>query len=146
MPHSGDDPVLDSEGNMIQVGQTEEITDEQRKQAVKKSAAASPSINDVKIHPQTGEITIEQDNISDFTIKYYLIDTEILFSRSPFIKDEAKEFSYVQPFFSQTKPSEDKQVVKVPMPEHLKGKNMVIEVGSDEEQRFLTYYSSMLKV
>jgi len=33
-------------------------------------------------------------------VKYYKIDAEILFSRAPFLKDNADEFSYVKPSHS----------------------------------------------
>jgi hypothetical protein len=33
----------------------------------------------------SGEIEIDSVNIDYFIVKYYLIDTEILFSRSPFV-------------------------------------------------------------
>ena len=46
----------------------------------------------------TGTVSIESVNISKLVVKYYLIDAEILFSRSPFVKDQAFQFSYVKPF------------------------------------------------
>ena len=58
-------------------------------------------IHDIVIS-ETGELTIDCDNINELIIKYYLIDVEILFSRAPFVKDEAKHFSYVKPFESIT--------------------------------------------
>ena len=44
-----------------------------------------PNLRDVKVDDQTGSITIDSANIDSFDIKYYLIDAEILFSRSPFV-------------------------------------------------------------
>jgi len=41
-------------------------------------------------------------NIEEATIKYYIIDAEILFSRAPFLKGNAEEFSYVKPFHTET--------------------------------------------
>ena len=37
-------------------------------------------------------------NIKKVTLKYYIIDAEILFSRAPFMKENTEEFSYVKPF------------------------------------------------
>ena len=37
-------------------------------------------------------------NIKTITVKYYIIDAEILFSRAPFLKENTEEFSYVKPF------------------------------------------------
>ena len=41
---------------------------------------------------------METVNVKQITVKYYLIDAEILFSRSPFLSDETESFSYVMPF------------------------------------------------
>jgi len=38
---------------------------------------------------------IEHLNIDSVTIKYYLIDIEVLFSRNPFVESNTNEFSYV---------------------------------------------------
>lgn len=51
------------------------------------------------VDEDTGMLTIESDNIKVFLVKYYMIDNEVLFSRAPFVKDEAMEFSYVNPYF-----------------------------------------------
>jgi hypothetical protein len=32
-------------------------------------------------------------------VKFYIIDAEILFSRTPFVKENTEEFSYVKPCF-----------------------------------------------
>jgi len=52
----------------------------------------------VSTDENTGTVSIESVNISKLVVKYYLIDAEILFSRSPFVKDQAFQFSYVKPF------------------------------------------------
>ena len=58
----------------------------------------TPIIHDIKIEAFTGELQVESDNIQKITVKYYMIDAEILFSRSPFVKDQAEQFSYVKPY------------------------------------------------
>jgi len=44
-----------------------------------------PVILGMKLDLNTGEIEIESENIECFTAKYYLINSEILFSKSPFV-------------------------------------------------------------
>ena len=75
----------------------EDPSEEQKRQAQLSTKKKTPVIHEAKIEAFTGELTIESDNISQLTIKYYLIDAEILFSRSPFVKDQAEQFSYVKP-------------------------------------------------
>jgi hypothetical protein len=75
-------------------------------------------------------------------IKYYTIDAEILFSRAPFLQDNAEEFSYVKPFLThvQTIEGASKEALmqsyvmtSIPMPACLANKNVVIEVnGADK--------------
>ena len=40
-----------------------------------------------ELDKNSGELDIDSVNIDQFTVKYYLIDTEILFSRSPFVQN-----------------------------------------------------------
>jgi hypothetical protein len=47
-------------------------------------------IHDIKTDSISGDLTIELENLNKIIVKYYLIDAEILFSRSPFVKEEAK--------------------------------------------------------
>ena len=47
---------------------------------------SQPLVNDIKID-DNGTITADIENIGKITVKYYLIDAEILFSRSPFVRD-----------------------------------------------------------
>ena len=44
-----------------------------------------------------GILEIESANIKSISVKFYIIDAEILFSRTPFLKTNTEEFSYVKP-------------------------------------------------
>jgi len=41
---------------------------------------------------------VETVNTKSVIVKYYIIDAEMLFSRAPFLNNNAAEFSYVKPF------------------------------------------------
>ena len=47
-------------------------------------------IHQIDIDENSGTLTISSENIDRLKVKYYLIDAEILFSRSPFVKDQAE--------------------------------------------------------
>lgn len=108
------------------------------------------------MNPEDGTLTIEAVNIRVINIKYYIIDAEVLFSRAPFLKNNAEEFSYVKPFLQLAHPmvpaSADEQELssfvteKVPLPENLHNQNLVVELDGGNQQKFLTFYSSLLKV
>lgn len=86
-------------------------------------------------------------------IKYYMIDAEILFSRAPFLKDNAEEFSYVKPcqqtnlaMYSALEDMSQYVTKQVPLPASLLNKNLVIEINGEGQQQFKTFYSCQLKV
>lgn len=105
-----------------------------------------PNIHKAEVDDQSGAITIESSNIEQFVIKYYLIDAEILFSRSPFVQNEAETFSYVKPFTELSVAASSGGNTVISLPESLNHKNVIIEIQSNEIQKFLQHYSCDLKV
>jgi hypothetical protein len=71
---------------------------DQQKKNKKESKKRDPNITSIELEQNTGTLTIESVNIKQIQIKYYIINAEILFSRAPFLKDNAEGFSYVKPF------------------------------------------------
>lgn len=64
----------------------------------KASKRRDPAVTSIEMDPSTGALTIESVNIKQISIKYYIINAEVLFSRAPFLKDNAEGFSYVKPY------------------------------------------------
>lgn len=52
---------------------------------------------DCEVSTEKQTLTIEIANIKSISIKFYIIDAEILFSRTPFLKENTEEFSFVKP-------------------------------------------------
>jgi hypothetical protein len=44
------------------------------------SRSKNPQIKEIDLDEKTGTLKIESENLNQVTVKYYLIDTEILFS------------------------------------------------------------------
>lgn len=63
----------------------------------KKSVKKEPTLL-VEVKDNEKIITLESANVRNATIKFYIIDVEILFSRTPFLKENTEEFSYVKPY------------------------------------------------
>ena len=100
----------------------------------------------MEIRDQT--INIIYKNISEIKIKYYLIDIEILFSRSPFVKKTKINFGFIKPQRTdiiklEKKHNEDKYLLNIP--EELKNKNFYFEVTAGKIKEKEIYYSSLLK-
>lgn len=109
----------DEQAEAIDVDGKEEITEEQRRQAELATKQSLPVIHEARLDENTGELSIESDNIDKLTIKYYLIDAEILFSRSPFIKDQAEQCSYVTPYKQLDQATQAGATTRIPLPEDL---------------------------
>jgi hypothetical protein len=75
-----------------------------------------------------------------------LIDAEILFSRSPFVQDQTEQFSYVMPFKTIVQQTNNAGDTRIDLPLDLKGKNLVIEINSDDIQQFKTFFQSELNI
>ena len=103
-------------------------------------------IHDIDLDESSGQLSVASDNIKKLTVKYYLIDAEILFSRSPFVKDQAEQFSYVMPFHSLVQETNPGGETRIDLPSELKGKNVVIEINSDDIQQFKTFFQSELNI
>jgi hypothetical protein len=69
---------------------------ERKQENLKRTKKQEPNISLTDIDEE-GVLRIESVNIATIAVKYYIIDAEILFSRAPFLKGNAEEFSYVKP-------------------------------------------------
>ena len=75
----------------------ENLTEEQKKQKYKQSIKKEPRLSCEISETEKGVLEVEAANIKQVTVKFYIIDAEILFSRTPFLKTNTEEFSYVKP-------------------------------------------------
>ena len=155
------DQLNEYDGEIEEVAEidAENFDEEQKKANYKKQVNKEPSLN-CEVNAQDGKVTIEATNIKSIVMKFYIIDVEILFSRTPFLKEKSDEFSYVKPchiierelFVSDPNQSIDQSQlnqyhkIDVEIPQDLKNKNMVIEINGENKQIFKTYYSTNIKV
>ena len=81
------------------------------------------------------------------TMKYYLIDLEVLFSHHPFLEENTDDFSHIQPNNSEViELNNMMREQKVKILEEYCNKNLVIEVNGSGIQRFVTYFSTTMRV
>ena len=72
---------------------------ERKQENLKKSKKREPNISNIDID-ENGALKIETVNIANVTVKYYIIDAEVMFSRAPFLQNNAEQFSYVTPYLT----------------------------------------------
>jgi hypothetical protein len=145
---------LDQQDQDEESKSNETLTDEQKRFRKKKAVNKEPTITFEISDTETATIVVDSANVTNFSVKFYIIDAEILFSRTPFLKTSSDEFSYVKPCHVieksvEVNPNGDitPSVTKIAIPEHLKLQNMVLEVSaSGSKQLFRTYYASQLHV
>lgn len=110
----------------------EQVSSDKKQEAVEMNKKSEPMIHSIHIDDNSGQLSINSENIPKFKVKYYLIDAEILFSRSPFVKDQAEQFSYVKPFETLELDSNATGQTKVELPNSVQNKNVVIEIDSGD--------------
>ena len=95
------------------------------------------------------DLIIKYKNISELIIKFYLIDIELLFSKSLFINTKI-DFDVVTPnkllkYKIEQNLSDDVNCKTIPIPQELQKNNFYIEVMSNNKKVYDIYYSSLLK-
>jgi len=98
---------------------------------------------------KNSDINILYKNISELILKFYKIDIEILFTRSPFIKETNMDFDFVKPnkiinLEVENKKSKNEELKSIPIPDELKKTNFYLEVTSGNKRAYDIYYSSSL--
>ena len=80
-------------------------------------------------------ISIDYINIPKVEIKYYVIDPEVLFSRTPFVSQGTEDFSFTKPMVAFTHVlDKDQKVINIPIDKEYETKNMVLEVSAVGKQ------------
>ena len=92
----------------------------------------------------------------EIDVKYYLIDLEVLFSRKPELffegemaKGEEQDLSYVQPHTVRKHKAPLQNgiaIFNMVIEEEFRSKNILFEVRTQGQNKFVTYYSNQLKV
>lgn len=97
------------------------------------------------------QIKFVSNMIGQFTIKFYKIELEVIFSLSPFDFESKKTYTCVSPFFETTFKVHDESELTVShfnIPECIFAENLFVEVRSSNEQlkksEFLTYIPFLL--
>ncbi len=92
-------------------------------------------------------IAISHRNISQFRIHYYLMDIELLFSRSPFVQKHSNQFAFIQPNLVQlVKATKKGNVTTLSLPKRFHNSNVMVEISAAGLQRARAYFSNSLNV
>eukprot|EP00479_Gromia_sphaerica_P008637 TRINITY_DN336_c0_g1_i1.p1 TRINITY_DN336_c0_g1~~TRINITY_DN336_c0_g1_i1.p1 ORF type:complete len:290 (-),score=76.69 TRINITY_DN336_c0_g1_i1:153-1022(-) len=119
-----------------------DIGDRERKML---DLATQSSSFDVGI--QKNQVKIDYRNLDKIKVNFYLMDIELLFSTSPFIKEISSTFSFVSPNHSVEidLPKEETSYLLV-IPDKFKTSNVYIEILGEGVTQTRTHYSNNLNI
>jgi hypothetical protein len=115
-----------------------------RDQSQDELAAAAPSFT---FDVEAKRLRLQYRNLQQVTVRYYLMDIELLFSRNPFVQRQQGQFSYIAPNLSEVVelPAGQDEFVKE-LPAELFNQNVLIEVEAAGQRQSQPYYSNALSV
>eukprot|EP01015_Nassula_variabilis_P023441 TRINITY_DN438_c0_g1_i16.p1 TRINITY_DN438_c0_g1~~TRINITY_DN438_c0_g1_i16.p1 ORF type:complete len:328 (-),score=96.80 TRINITY_DN438_c0_g1_i16:46-1029(-) len=115
----------------------------------KKKNAGAVTEEALTLELEGNKLILVYQNIEKISIRYYEIDTEILFSRNPFFLQSEGDFSYVKPNLEETHSVDKTHVLEkktIPIPNSLKNKNVFVQVVTQNKTASVTYFSNSIKV
>jgi hypothetical protein len=109
-------------------------------------AATEPNFD---FQVEAKQITLNHQNLDQVRVNYYLMDVELLFSRNPFVQQFSGQFSAIRPNHTvlvALKPAGGAGTTKIPLPEALHNKNVLVEITGGAQTKSQAYYSHSLTV
>jgi hypothetical protein len=107
-------------------------------------AGTEPSL-DLKV--ESKKIQLAGQNVRDCTLNFYRMDTELLFSRSPFVRDFAGQFSYARQNRTITvELPRDHKALILNVPSDLQNENLMIEAVAGGIRSTATYTANRMDV
>lgn len=120
------------------------VDKENRDQKQTQLADTSPSF-DFKVEDR--KIKVSFQNLKTININYYLMDIELLFSKSPFVQQGNQQFSMVYPNGSGSFPLPEKQNTFIlNLPEQYHDQNVMIEIKASGIKKSLAYFPHSLNI
>lgn len=94
-----------------------------------------------------GELKLSHRNQETVQVNFYLMDIELLFSRSPFVQQDGARLTLIEPNHSESLELKGRtDVVSIKIPEKLKNANMLVEVVGGGLVRSQSVYANSLEV
>jgi hypothetical protein len=92
-------------------------------------------------------IQLSWQNLDSVRVNYYLMDVELLFSRSPFVQQSGGQFAAIKPNATrEVKLAPGQAKMAVPLPDDLARRNVLVEVTAAGKTRTAAYYANTMDV
>ncbi len=133
-----------NQADEIDSGQTKVADGEDRNQVQSGLAAKTPEF---EFTVESKKVKVSYHNLRQVQVNYYLMDIELLFSGSPFVQGESKQFANIQPNQTQTVTLPEKETrFEFALPEKLHNSNVLVEIVGAGVTHSQAYYSNALRV
>ncbi len=111
----------------------------------KRNAASATTEAFVKVDVDGRSLRIEHRNASAATVNLYAVDLELLFSKTPFVRDDLATMAMIQPTRSETLELESKDGVRSwKLDDSLARQTLLVEVISGAARSTTLYYGGTL--
>ncbi len=119
------------------------IDQDSRAERMNEGAARQPAL---EISASGFDIVLQHHNVNACELRFYEMDIELLFSRQPFVQGDVERFSFIEPghTLSVSLPQDGRTVV--PIPEQLRGANVVIEAVAPGLRKAVAHYAHDLGI
>ncbi len=120
------------------------IDEKSREQLQDQLAQTEP---DFEFTVEAKQITITYQNLTACRVSYYPMDIELLFSRSPFVKQGADHFSTIRANLVEDRElPADQTSATFDLPERFRSNNVMVEITAGGKKKTQAYYASNLAV
>jgi hypothetical protein len=109
-----------------------------RDQRMAEAAARQPALELLVEH---GAVVVQHHNVAAVQLRFYRMDIELLFSRQPFVQGDVERFSWIEPGAVIELPLAGDGRTPVPLPEAMRGANLVIEAVAPGLRRAIAHYA-----
>jgi hypothetical protein len=108
-------------------------------------AARQPTLDLAGVN---GQLVLQHQNLAACRVRFYRMDIELLFSRQPFVQGDVERFSWIDPgaTLDLDLPLGERGRTPVPIPEAMRGANLVVDAVAAGQRRSIAYYAHDLAV
>jgi hypothetical protein len=89
---------------------------------------------------------LQHKNLAACQVRFYRMDIELLFSRQPFVQGDVERFSWIDPGETLDVTLGEGGRTPVPIPETMRGANLVVDVMAAGLRRSIAHYAHDLGV
>jgi hypothetical protein len=126
-------------------GDSPNVTDEENRNQQQLAMASTDKTFEFKVEDR--RVLVNYQNLEDATVNYYAMDIELLFSRNPFVQQQANHFAYVRPNHTHTvKLGKNKNLHQFELPEQFHSSNVMVEIVAGGQRKSAAYYANTMNL